>query len=127
MQLFPTKKIQKFKSCFLWFYFQMLILINYNKKIQKEYKNADDVINSLFKMNIYFECINYYQNMVGLDKKLIEISFQSGSKTKGEDREKFQNIIIIIIIIIIENNVIQNWTHLILIIFIQYQKRNSHY
>ena len=37
MQLYPPKKIQKFNSCFLWFYFQMLILINYNTNLQKEY------------------------------------------------------------------------------------------
>ena len=74
MQVFPPKKIQKFNSCFLWFYFQMLILINYNSNLQKKYDTSKDVIKSIFNMDIYFECVNYYQNMFGLDKNLIEIN-----------------------------------------------------
>ena len=77
MQLYPPKKIQKFNSCFLWFYFQMLILINYNTNLQKEYKTSKDVIKSILNMDIYFECVNYYQNIFGLDKNLVEINPKS--------------------------------------------------
>ena len=57
MVLFPEKKIQKFNSCSLWFYFQMLILINYDKDIQKEYKTIKNAISSIKNLEIYLECI----------------------------------------------------------------------
>ena len=52
----------------------MLILINYNSNLQKKYDTSKDVIKSILNMDIYFECVNYYQNMFGLDKNLIEIN-----------------------------------------------------
>ena len=73
MLLFPEKKIQKYNSCSLWFYFQMLILINYDKNSQKEYKTAKNIISSIMDLSIYFECINYYQKLFGFKKNLIEI------------------------------------------------------
>ena len=73
MKLYPEKKIQKFNSCSLWFYFQLLILINYDKSIQKEYKTSIDVINSIRDSSIYFECVKYYQKLFKFEKELIEI------------------------------------------------------
>ena len=74
MKIYPKKRIQKFNSCSLWYYFQMLILINYNKNNQKEYKTSIDLIKSIINSSLYFECVNYYQELVGCKKKLIEIN-----------------------------------------------------
>ena len=52
----------------------MLILINYNKNNQKEYKTSIDLIKSIINSSLYFECVNYYQELVGCKKKLIEIN-----------------------------------------------------
>lgn len=74
MQIFPENKIQKFNSCSFWFYFQMLILINYDKTIQREYITFKDFIISIKDSTFYFECINYYQKLFGFNKALIEIN-----------------------------------------------------
>lgn len=73
MLLFPPKKIQKFNSCSLWYYFQCLILINYNKKIQNLYIKAEDVVKSFLNNTIYKECLNYYESIFGFEKPLIMI------------------------------------------------------
>ena len=50
--LFPKKKIQKFNSCSLWFYFQILTLINYNENIQNhKYTDAKILLNILKIVN----------------------------------------------------------------------------
>lgn len=72
--LCPEKPIQKFNSCSLWFYFQMLILINYDLKIQKKYVTPSNAISSIRNSVIYLECINYYQKLYGFNNQLIEIN-----------------------------------------------------
>ena len=71
----PKEKIQAFNSCFLWYYFQLLCLINYNDNIQsRKYIEAKDFVNSIKDSSFYFDCLNYYQYIMNFDKKLIEIN-----------------------------------------------------
>ena len=74
LYLYPSQKIQKFNSNSLWFYFQMLILINYDKSIQKEYKTPKDVVKSFLDSTIYLECVKYYQKLFGITKNFININ-----------------------------------------------------
>ena len=75
ISIFPKVKIQTFNSCSLWFYFQILCLINYKEEIQKrKYIEAKDVIKSIKDSSFYFDCFNYYQYIMGFNKKLIEIN-----------------------------------------------------
>ena len=72
--LVPKNKIQRFNSCSLWFYFQILTLLNYNKNIQnKKYTTVGDFIRFTDNSIFYFDCLNYYMHIVGFGKKLIEI------------------------------------------------------
>ena len=73
-QLRPEEKIQRFNSCTLWFYFQMLIIINHDETIQQKYEISKDVIFSFKNSTIYYECINYYQKLMGYKKMLLEIN-----------------------------------------------------
>ena len=76
--LYPKKKIQKFNSCALWFYFQILTLINYNKDIQSnKYSNAKDFVKYTENSKFYYDCLNYYIFIMGYEKKLIEIQPKS--------------------------------------------------
>ena len=75
LSVFPKKKIQAFNSCSLWYYFQILCLINYNEKIQnRKYSEAKDFVSSLKNSSFYFDCFNYYQYIMGFHKRLIEIN-----------------------------------------------------
>ena len=59
--LYPKNKIQKFNSCTLWFYFQILTLLNYNKDIQsKIYSDSKDFVEQTQNSKFYYECLNYY-------------------------------------------------------------------
>ena len=73
MILLPQKKIQKFNSCSLWYFFQCLILINHDKKIQNLYEKPGDGIKSIINNTIYKECLNYYESLFGFEKPLIKI------------------------------------------------------
>ena len=67
--LYPKKKIQKFNSCALWFYFQILTLINYNKDIQSnKYSNAKDFVKYTENSKFYYDCLNYYIFIMGYEK-----------------------------------------------------------
>ena len=74
-ELYPKSKIQAFNSCSLWYYFQILCLINYNEKIQsKRYEDSESLLNSIKDSSFYFDCFSYYQYIMGFEKKLIEIN-----------------------------------------------------
>ena len=76
--LYPKKKIQKFNSCTLWFYFQILTLLNYNKDIQsKIYSDSKDFVEQTQNSKFYYECLNYYTYIMEFPKKLIEINPKS--------------------------------------------------
>ena len=76
--LCPKKKIQKFNSCTLWFYFQLLTLLNYKQDIQnKKYSNAEDFVICTDNNILYYDCLNYYTYIMGFQKKLIEIKPKS--------------------------------------------------
>ena len=84
--LFPKQKIQKCNSCSLWFYFQILTLINYNNDIQsKKYVNAKDFVKYIEDSQFYFDCLNYYIFIMRFGKKLIEIK----PKTLFEEEDCF--------------------------------------
>jgi len=86
LDLFPKQKIQKYNSCSLWFYFQILTLINYNNDIQsKKYVNAEDFVKYIEDSQFYFDCLNYYIFIMGFEKKLIEIK----PKTLFEEEDCF--------------------------------------
>ena len=75
LNLFPKIKIQAFNSCSLWYYFQILCLINYNEKIQsKKYNDIKSCVESLKDSWLYFDCFEYYRYIMGFEKKLIEIN-----------------------------------------------------
>ena len=75
LTIFPNCKIQAFNSCSLWYYFQILCLLNYNAQIQnKKYIDAKSLINSLKDSSFYLDCFEYYQYIMGFEKKLIEIN-----------------------------------------------------
>ena len=75
LTIFPNCKIQAFNSCSLWYYFQILCLLNYNVQIQsKKYIDAKSLINSLKDSSFYLDCFEYYQYIMGFEKKLIEIN-----------------------------------------------------
>ena len=75
LDLFPKVKIQAFNSCSLWYYFQILCLINFNEKIQnKKYIDIKNVIESIKDSSFYLDCFKYYQYIMGFEKPLIEIN-----------------------------------------------------
>ena len=75
LELYPKSKIQTFNSCSLWYYFQILCLINYNEKIQsKRYDDSKNLLDSIKDSSFYFDCFNYYQYIMRFEKKLIEIN-----------------------------------------------------
>ena len=75
LTLFPNCKIQAFHSCSLWYYFQILCLVNYNEQIQsKKYIDSKCLFNSLKDSSFYLDCFQYYQYIMGFEKKLIEIN-----------------------------------------------------
>ena len=75
LEIYPKRKIQAFNSCSLWYYFQILCLINYNEKIQtKKYNDIKSFVDSIKNSSFYLDCFNYYQYMMGFEKKLIEIN-----------------------------------------------------
>ena len=73
---YPDIKIQAFNSCSLWYYFQILCLINYDIKVQSiKYTNKKDFLKSIEDSLFYLDCFNYYQLIMGFDnKRLIEIN-----------------------------------------------------
>ena len=74
-KIFPLKKIQAFNSCSLWYYFQILCLINYNENIQhRKYVDTKSFVLAIKNSTFYLDCFNYYQYIIGFDKKLIEIN-----------------------------------------------------
>ena len=75
LTLFPKSKIQAFNSCSLWFYFQILCLINYNEEIQsKKYCEIKSLVNSIKDYSYYFDCFEYYQYIMEFEKKMIYIN-----------------------------------------------------
>ena len=87
--IYPLKKIQAFNSCSLWYYFQILCLINYNENIQhKKYIEAKNFVLGVKDSTFYFDCFNYYQYIVEFDKKLIEIN----PKNFYDDKDYFYYI-----------------------------------
>ena len=75
INIYPKVKIQAFNSCSLWYYFQILCLINYKEEIQnRKYIEAKDLIKSIKDSSFYIDCFNYYQFIMGFNKKLIEIN-----------------------------------------------------
>ena len=75
LEVYPKRKIQAFNSCSLWYYFQILCLINYNEKIQtKKYNDIKSFIDSIKNSSFYLDCFNYYQYIMGFEKKLIEVN-----------------------------------------------------
>ena len=75
LEVYPKRKIQAFNSCSLWYYFQILCLINYNEKIQtKKYIDIKSFIDSIKNSSFYLDCFNYYQYIMGFEKKLIEVN-----------------------------------------------------
>ena len=75
LSIYSKLKIQTFNSCSLWYYFQILCLINYKEEIQKrKYIEAKDVIKSIMDSSFYLDCFNYYQDIMGFNRKLIEFN-----------------------------------------------------
>ena len=75
LTFFPKIKVQAFNSCSLWYYFQLLCLINYNEKLQsKKYDDIKCFVNSINDYSYYFDCFEYYQYIMGFEKKLVEIN-----------------------------------------------------
>lgn len=75
LSILPNHKLQSFNSCSLWYYCQILCLLNYNEKIQtKKYNDAKDFEDSLNNSNFYYDCFNYYQYLMKFNKKLIIIN-----------------------------------------------------
>ena len=53
LTFFPKIKVQAFNSCSLWYYFQLMCLINYKEKIQsKKYDDIKCFVNFLIASNI---------------------------------------------------------------------------
>jgi hypothetical protein len=75
LNVIPEQKIQIFSSSGLWYFLQILNFVNYNEEIQsRKYKNAEDFYFSVKNSELYFDCFNYYNFIMGFKSKLIEIS-----------------------------------------------------
>ena len=75
LSVIPKEKIQIFNSCGLWYYLQILIFANYKEDIQsRKYTKTSDFYYSIKNSEIYFDCLKYYEFVMGIKNNLIEIS-----------------------------------------------------